>query len=98
MEVLGESKIMGLSPDFVSSSPHPPKAKLFSLVFFCLSYPEIELDLYFIHARITQGCPGSSNGKESPAMRETWVRFLGWQDPLEKDIATHPSMLAWRIP
>ena len=32
------------------------------------------------------------------AMRETWVRFLGWEDPLEKGEATHSSILAWRIP
>ena len=33
-----------------------------------------------------------------PAMRETWVRFLGWEDPLEKGMATQSSILAWRIP
>ena len=32
------------------------------------------------------------------AMRETWVRSLGWEDPLEKGMATHSSILAWRIP
>ena len=32
------------------------------------------------------------------AMRETWVRSLGWEDPLEKGKATHSSILAWRIP
>ena len=31
-------------------------------------------------------------------MRETWVQSLGWEDPLEKGIATHSSVLAWRIP
>ena len=31
-------------------------------------------------------------------MWETWVRSLGWEDPLEEDMATHPSILAWRIP
>ena len=30
-------------------------------------------------------------------MLETWVRFLGWEDPLEKEIATHSSILAWEI-
>ena len=29
---------------------------------------------------------------------QSWVRFLGWVDPLEKEMATHPSILAWRIP
>ena len=32
------------------------------------------------------------------AMRETWVRCLGWEDPLEEGMATHSSVLAWRIP
>ena len=36
--------------------------------------------------------------KHLPAMQETWVRSLGWEDPLEKDMATHSSILAWRIP
>ena len=31
-------------------------------------------------------------------MQETWVRCLGWEDPLEKGMATHSSILAWRIP
>ena len=31
-------------------------------------------------------------------MQETWVRSLGWEDPLEKEMATHSSILAWRIP
>ena len=36
--------------------------------------------------------------KNPPAMQETYVRFLGWEDPLEKEMTTHPSILAWRIP
>ena len=36
--------------------------------------------------------------KNPPAMRETWVRSLGWEDPLEEDTATRSSILAWRIP
>ena len=36
--------------------------------------------------------------KNRPAMRETKVRSLGWQDPLEKGKATHSSILAWRVP
>ena len=36
--------------------------------------------------------------KNLPAMRETWIRSLGWDDPLEKGKATHSSILAWRIP
>ena len=33
-----------------------------------------------------------------PVMKETWVQFLGWEDPLEKEIAMHSNILAWRIP
>ena len=36
--------------------------------------------------------------KNLPAMWDTWVRSLGWEDPLEKGKATHSSILAWRIP
>ena len=36
--------------------------------------------------------------KNLPAMRETWVRTLGWENPLEKGKASHSSILAWRIP
>ena len=36
--------------------------------------------------------------KNPPTKQETWVRFLGWEDPLEKGKATHSSILAWRIP
>jgi len=36
--------------------------------------------------------------KNLPAMEETWVRSLGWEDPLEKGMATHSSGLVWRIP
>ena len=36
--------------------------------------------------------------KNPPAMWETWVRFLGWEDSLKKGKATHSSLLAWRIP
>ena len=36
--------------------------------------------------------------KNLPAMQETQVQSLGWEDPLEKGIATHSSILAWRIP
>ena len=36
--------------------------------------------------------------KNLPAVQETWVRFLGWEDPLEKEMTTQSSILAWRIP
>ena len=36
--------------------------------------------------------------KHLPEMQETWVRSLGWEDPPEKEMATHSSIVAWRIP
>jgi len=36
--------------------------------------------------------------KNRPAMQETWVQSVGWADPLEKGMAIHSSVLAWRIP
>ena len=36
--------------------------------------------------------------KNPPAMQETWVRYLGWEDPLEEGMETHSSILTWRIP
>ena len=36
--------------------------------------------------------------KNLPAMRKTWVQSLGWEDLLEKEMATHSSILAWKIP
>ena len=44
------------------------------------------------------GFPGGSDGKESTCMRKTQVQSLGQEDPLEKGMTTHSSILAWRIP
>ena len=44
------------------------------------------------------GLPGGSDGKESTAMLETQVPSLGWEDSLEKEMATHFRILAWRLP
>ena len=44
------------------------------------------------------GFPGSSNSKESACNEKDLVRSLGWEDPLEKGMATHSSVFAWRIP
>ena len=43
------------------------------------------------------GFPASSAGKNPPTMRETWVGSLGQEDPPEEGMATHSSILAWRI-
>ena len=44
------------------------------------------------------GFPKGPVVKNQPAIRETWVQFLGWEDPMEKEMTTLSSSLAWRIP
>ena len=45
----------------------------------------------------SKGFSGGSDSKESACNEETWVQSLGWEDPLEESMATHTSILAWRI-
>ena len=47
---------------------------------------------------ISSGCPGGSEVKASASMWETQVQSLGREDPQEKEMAIHSSILAWRIP
>ena len=44
-----------------------------------------------------QGLLGVSDGKNLPAMQETCILSLGWEDPLEEGMTTHSSILAWRV-
>ena len=52
----------------------------------------------YVCAIHTMGFPVAQMVKNLPAIQETWVRSLGWEDPLQKRMATHSSSLAWRIP
>ena len=54
--------------------------------------------LFNMLSRFVIDFPGGSDGKVSVTMRETWIRSLGWEDSLEKEIATHSSTLALKIP
>ena len=58
---------------------------------FLVSYslPLVNLSIYSLVAQLV---------KNLPAMQEIWVQSLGWEDPLEKGMATYSSILAWRIP
>ena len=51
-----------------------------------------------VHKRLSWASLVAQLVKNPPAIQETWVRFLGWKDPLEKGKATHSSILAWRSP
>ena len=54
--------------------------------------------LFYLILIITLASLVAQTVKNPPAMRETWIRSLGWEDPLEEGMATHSSILAWRIP
>ena len=58
-----------------------------------LSGSELNIILNIIWASL-----GAQLVKNPPAMQETWVRSLGWEDALEKGTAAHSSILAWRVP
>ena len=51
-----------------------------------------------LRSHLPRGLPLAQSVKNSPATQETWVPSLGREDPLEKGLATHSSILAWRIP
>ena len=52
--------------------------------------------IYFVASCIVASLVAQSV-KDLPAVQETWVQSLGWEDPLEKEMATHSSILAWKI-
>ena len=59
----------------------------------------LRLDLTFTHYfSETQASLVAQRLKHLPATQETWARSLSWEDPLEQEMATHSSSLAWRIP
>ena len=67
-----------------------PKARAFN--------PPYSQILSFKFTYSGKGFPGGSAVKNLPAMQESWIQSLGREDPLEKRMATHSSILAWRIP
>ena len=53
---------------------------------------------YRLRTPVFLGFPVAQLVKNLPAMQETWIQSLGWEDPLEKGKATHSNILPWRIP
>ena len=56
------------------------------------------LPYYHLVAYLIRDSLVAQTVKSLPAMQETWVPSLGWGDPLEKEMATHSRILAWKIP
>ena len=84
-------------PGSLASLQQPPLCSSFSAAFDCL----INVLSGFFGWSWSLCSPASlvaQTIKRLPAMPETWVRSLGWEDPLEKEMATHSSTLAWKIP
>ena len=59
---------------------------------------DLKVRLICVLVRTGRGFPGGSVVKNLPAVQETQVQFLGWEDPLEEEMGTHSSILVWRIP
>ena len=57
----------------------------------------VYLNIRYTTISLMYSFPGSSDIKNLPAMQETWIQSLGWEDPLEEGMATHSSILAWTI-
>ena len=63
----------------------------------CFQMPMHDCKYFFLSYIQTVGFPGGSVVKSLPAKQETWVQALGWEVPLQEELATHSSILAWRI-
>ena len=61
------------------------------------STPALQLDLNSLGSRSCWASLVAQTVKNLPAVRETWVRSVGWEDPLEEEMAAHSSILAWEI-
>ena len=59
---------------------------------------ELPLDIEYVQVNVFCGFPGGSDSKESTCDVGYLVQSLDWEDPLEKEMATHPRILAWEIP
>ena len=71
---------------FIIPVKYPCSLILSSVPFLCLFTVKLGIRASLVAQRL----------KRLPAMQETWVQSLGWEDPLEKEMATHSSILAWR--
>ena len=98
---------MSQQPDEEMHEVRPPRQKLLFLGSLEASIVPMDVLLWFTRLEALQtplfrvfmeASLMAQRLKRLPAMRETWLRSLGREDPLEKEMATHSSILAWRIP
>ena len=68
-----------------------------SIRYMKMAFQDVD-DLFLCDNPRPQASLVAQTVKNLPAMQETWVQSLGWEDPLEKGMDTHSSILAWRIP
>ena len=74
---------------------------MYNVLLFLLYSSLLNLYYWMIVIIMSEGSPGGSAVKNSPVVQEPqelWVRFLGQEDPLEREKATHSGTLAWKIP
>ena len=62
-----------------------------------LPFRHRRLEIKILHYCTPSASLVAQSVKNLPAMQETWVRSLGWEDPLEKEMSTHSNILAWKI-
>ena len=93
LDTIIQSPMRLLTVSLIAHSLHP-------IFFFFLKSKAEDCykDEYFSNLHTDLGFPGGSWVENPPATWETWVRSLGWKDPLEKGTATRFSILAWRSP
>ena len=101
-----QSPPTGVSPGGSPRLPTPSVGLMFlKISMICPSpffYPSPSLDprvpcVFFAALTPDRDFPGGSVVKRLPAMQETWIQFLGQDDPLEKEMAIHSSTFAWKI-
>ena len=80
----------------ILSNFHPTSLAILCLL--CVLQAQVIKKLEKESTRVCLASLVAQMGKCLPTMRETWVRSLGWEDPLEKEMPTHSSTLAWKIP
>ena len=71
------------------------KLRLREFKYFLRGHPTRMKGGELVQIAIPKGFPGGSAVKNQPAMQETWVQYLDWEDSLQKEMATHSSILAW---